>query len=939
MSELLPFSHNPDIIRGKIRRRAFFRRRKREFGEWLQRLGIHSMPKLLLAIAITGLLLFSFLAAVLSIGLPNPSSMTIQRSGQSTKVLDRNGVVLYDIYGEQRRTLISFNDTPDYVKKATLAAEDSNFYLHSGFDIKGLIRGIVLKPLQGKGFQGGSTITQQYAKNIFLTSSRSVLRKMREFILSVEMEKLYTKDKILEMYLNSIPYGNSYYGIETAAQGYYGKSVKELTLAEIAALVALPQAPSYYSPYGGDYEKRLLPRKDWVLERMLELGYINTKQFEEAKAQKLTFLLKKDSIRAPHFVMYVKELLSEKYGDKALEEGGFTITTTLDWEKQKVAEEVVSSKAAANKEKYKASNAALVSINPNTGEILAMVGSANYLDESIGGYVNVATRERQPGSAFKPIVYAAAFLKGYSPATMLMDVHTDFGQGYDPYNYDNKSRGPISIRQALGNSLNVPAVKTLAYVGVNEVINLAHKIGITTMTEPDRYGLSLVLGGAEVKLLELTSAYGALAARGQWTEPISVLKVVDNRGRVLEQNKPQPLRQVFDPEAAYLVSNILSDDSARVPTFPAGGYLTLPGRPVAAKTGTTQSYRDAWTVGYTPDLVTGVWAGNNDNSEMDRAAGYAVASPIWNAYMRQATANMPVKEFVAPEGIRSIMVDEVSGKLPTDASLNTKTEVFASWSAPTESDNIHKRVRVVKGADLLAPTSYSEDQVEYKIYTEFHSERPDNSAWENPVIKWAQENGYNNIPTQFYDGSGGNPSGGEINITWPNNGSTITGGFTINAIVASESNVKEIGFYYDSNLVRKVPKAPWTADVTGVTLDGRTHRVTARLFKKDGGTGETSINVIAGEAQSDMVVMKVPSSSFFPVDLTAQLTESGKQLNIQKVEIYLDNKLEESFLVSSSGVYTTRVLVGINGQHMAYAKLYDKSGATYTSNTINFETR
>jgi len=939
VGELLPlFKNNSAVTRSRWRRRAWLRRHKQTMASWLQNLGIQSPSKLVLGAGIIVVLFFSFLAAVLSIGLPNPSSMTIQRSGQSTKVLDRNGIVLYDIYGEQRRTLVSFVDTPDYVKQATLAAEDSNFYIHGGFDVKGLLRGLVLKPLTGRGFQGGSTITQQYAKNIFLTSSRSIFRKMREFILAVEIEKLYTKDKILEMYLNSIPYGNSYYGIETAAQGYYGKSVKELTLAEIAALVALPQAPSYYSPYGGDYEKRLLPRKDWVLDRMLELGYITSKQCQEAKTQKLTFLVKRDSIRAPHFVMYVKELLSEKYGDRALEEGGFTITTTLDWTKQQAAEDIVAAKAQTNKEKYSASNAALVSIDPHTGEILAMVGSANYLDESIGGYVNVATRERQPGSAFKPIVYAAAFLKGYSPATMLMDVHTNFGQGYDPYNYDNRSRGPISIRQALGNSLNVPAVKALAYVGVNEAIELAHKIGITTMTKPDTYGLSLVLGGAEVKLLELTSAYGALAAGGQWTEPLSVLKVVDNRGRVLEQNKPQPLRQIFDAEAAYQVTSILSDDAARVPTFPAGGYLTLPGRPVAAKTGTTQSYRDAWTIGYTPDLVTGVWAGNNDNSEMDKAAGYAVASPIWNAYMRQATANMPVKAFPVPEGIRQVVVDELSGKLPTDATPSTKTEVFSSWNAPTEKDDVHKRVRVVKGTDLLAPSGYSEDQVEYKIYTELHSERPDNSAWENPVLKWAQENGYNNVPTQYYDGSV--ITGGEINITWPQNGGQIAGNFTINATVKNETVVKEIGLYYDSNLVRKVTQAPWTAEVTGVVLDGRSHQVTARLFKKDGSTVETSISVIAGQAQSsDMVTMANPSTSFFPLDLSAQLTEKGKQLNIQKIEIYLDNKLEESFLPNATGAYTARVESGIKGQHSAYAKLYDKGGATYTSNTITFETR
>ncbi|MBU1092293.1 penicillin-binding protein, partial [Patescibacteria group bacterium] len=904
-----------------------------------QRLGIENTPKLLVGIGVGGLLVFSFLSAVLSIGLPNPVSLTVQKSTESTKVLDRNGIVLYDIYNERRRTLVSFDDMPEYLKQATIATEDNDFYKHSGFDIRGLIRGVILKPLSGQRAQGGSTITQQFVKNSFLTSSRSITRKIKELILAIEIEHLYTKDKILELYLNSMPYGSAYYGVESAAQGYYGKPASDLTLAESATLAALLQAPSYYSPYGSDYVTRLLPRKDWVLERMFKEGYITDKQMKEAQTEELAFLPRRDSIRAPHFVMYVKELLADKYGEKMLEEGGLTITTTLDWEKQQIAEDVITARAANNKEKYNASNASLVSIDPNTGEILAMVGSANYFDEEIDGYVNVAIRERQPGSAFKPIVYATAFLKGYSPATMLMDVHTDFGQGYDPYNYDNKFRGPVSIRTALQGSLNVPAAKVLAYAGVNESINLAHKMGITTMTEPERYGLSLVLGGAEVKLLDLTSAYGVFAAGGEKAKIMSVLKVADRKGRVLEEHKPESTKEVLDPEAAYLINNVLSDDAARAYAFGAGGYLTLPGRPAGAKTGTTQNYRDGWTFGYTPDLVTGVWVGNNDNTEMDHAAGYTVAAPIWNQYMRQATAKMPVRAFAVPEGIRSVSVDEVCGKLPTDATPSTKTEVFASWNAPRENDDIHKKVRVVKSnPDYLAPASWPEDQVDYKVFTELHSERPDNSSWENPVLKWAEENGYNDIPTMFYDGS--ISSSGEISIVFPTNGSRIDGNFVINVSVQDESNVKEVGFYYDGNLVRKSVKGPWTASVTaGVVLDGKNHTVTARLFKNSGGTVETSVSVIAGQAQSEYMTMDNVTQNFFPIDLTAKLNDKGKALNIEKIEIYLDNQLQESFLANLSGSYTARVEDGVKGQHTAYAKIYIKAGANYTSNTINFETR
>ncbi|MEA1909854.1 MAG: PBP1A family penicillin-binding protein [Patescibacteria group bacterium] len=926
-------------LRSKWRRRAWARRRKRDLGEFLNGLGIANLSRFILGLGIVIILALSFMAAIFSIGLPNPSDLTVQRATESTKVLDRNGVVLYDIYNERRATLINFDAIPDYVKQATLSAEDKDFYLHSGFDVKGLIRGVVLKPLSGQRAQGGSTITQQYAKNVFLTSSRSVVRKMKEFILAVQLEQLYTKDKILELYLNGISYGGRYYGIEAAAQGYFGKSANELSLAEASTLAAMPQAPSYYSPYGSDYENRLLPRKDWVLKRMFEESYITEKEMEEAQVQELKFLPRKDSFRAPHFVNYVKELLADKYGEKLLEEGGLTITTTLDWKKQEVAENVIAGRIETNRENYNASNAALVSIDPNTGEVLAMVGSADYFDTDIDGYVNVAVRERQPGSAFKPIVYAASFIKGYSPATMLMDVETDFGQGYTPGNYDGEFRGPVLVRSALQESLNVPAVKTLAYVGVNEAISLGHDLGITTLTEPEKYGLSLVLGGAEVKLTELTAAYGVFATGGEKANPIVVLKVEDRKGRVLEENEPDRLHRVMDEEVAYLLNNVLSDDVARVPAFGTGGYLTLSGRPVAAKTGTTQEYRDGWTIGYTPDLVTGVWVGNNDNTPMQNGAGYSVASPIWNSYMRQATASMPVRSFKVPDGIQSVVVDAVSGMLPTDASPGTKTEVFKSGTAPRKTDTIHTKVRVAKvDPTLLAPAHWSEDQVIYKIFSEFHSERPDNRAWENPVLKWAEKNEHNTIPNKYYDGTV--QSSGEVSIVAPQNGQKLTTpNFTINATVRNTSLAQEVGFYYDGSLVRKVTSAPWSVEVNNVTLDGRSHLVAARLFRKDGTTIETTISVIAGDGQSDLISMQPITDNVFPLDITARLTDKGKQLNLEKVDVYMDGKVVESFLPNASGYYVTRINDGLTGQHTAFAKIYLKNGTNYNSNTINFETR
>jgi len=699
-----------------------------------------------------GLFVVSFFMAVFSIGLPNPSRLIVYEATESSKVFDRNGEMLYDIFNQKRRSNIEFEDIPEVVKQATIAIEDKNFYHHRGFDITGFLRGLILQPLRGRGVQGGSTITQQFVKNALLGPERVISRKIRELILAFELEQIYSKDKILSLYLNEVPYGSGGYGVEAASQIYFGKDVTDITLPEAAVLAALPQAPSRYSPYGQNPDL-LMARKDLVLEQMYKQGYITFEETEAAKEAEIEFQPRSESIRAPHFVMYVREQLAAKYGEKMVEEGGLRIITTLDWNKQKAAEAAIASRAEYNKEHYNAGNAALVSIDPNTGEILAMVGSKDYFDMEEDGQVNVTIRERQPGSSIKPIVYATAFKKGYNPATMLMDVKTNFGQGWTPRNYDGVYRGPISIRDALQGSINVAAVKALAYAGVKETTNTAHDMGITTLNDPERYGLSLTLGGGEVTLLDLTSAYGVFAAAGMRTPTVAVLKVEDKNGRVLEEYDPVRPRRVLDAQIAYLINDILSDNEARSKFF-AGGSLTLPDRIVAAKTGTTNEYRDGWTVGYTPDLVTGVWVGNNDNESMKNGAGLNVAAPIWKAYMRSALAGTSNKAFTRPPGIREIEVDAVSGKLPTDASPSTKTEIFTSFAVPTEYDDVHTKVRVVISApDKLAPEDFPIDLTEERIFSEFHSERPNNANWENPVIAWAKENGYNNIPTEYYNGS------------------------------------------------------------------------------------------------------------------------------------------------------------------------------------------
>lgn len=594
--------------------------------------------------------------------IPDLSSFEERRVLQSTKIYDRTGeILLYDLHQDVRRTVIPFENISRHLKNATIAIEDDQFYNHYGIEPKAILRAVVANFQQGDllGGQGGSTITQQVIKNSILQREKTLTRKVKEWILSIKLERLVSKDEILGIYLNESPYGGTIYGVEEASQAFFGKSATDVTLAEAAYLAALPQAPTFLSPYGNNREI-LDQRQKLVLERMLINEFITQEEYDVAVLEVPEFQPQAvTGIRAPHFVMYVREQLTKKYGEEALSERGLKVITTLDWELQKEAERIVAERGAANVEKFKADNAGLVATDPKTGDLLVMVGSRDYFSEEINGNFNVTLAERQPGSSIKPFIYATAFSKGYLPDTVVFDVRTQFSPlcsadshssespCYSPSNYNNKFLGPISLRNALAQSLNIPAVKTLYLAGVKDSLKLAADMGITTLNDPDRYGLTLVLGGGEVKLLDMTYAYSVFANEGVRAEPRSILKIEDNRGNIIEENQIQTKR-VLEQNVALMISDVLSDNVARTPLWGANSLVNFPGKSVASKTGSTNNLRDAWLMGYAPNITVGTWVGNNENTPMGGGLSGLIVTPMWREFMDIALAKLPEENFKQP---------------------------------------------------------------------------------------------------------------------------------------------------------------------------------------------------------------------------------------------------------------------------------------------------
>ncbi|MDE2312120.1 MAG: PBP1A family penicillin-binding protein [Patescibacteria group bacterium] len=809
-----------------------------------------------------GVIFAALLFLYYSKDMPDPNKLLDRQVPESTKIYARDGSLLYEIHGEYKRTLVNLDQIPPNLQHATIAIEDKNFYHEGGVSLTGIARAALADILTLRKSQGASTITQQFVRQALLSTQKSWDRKIREAILAIAMDARFSKDQILQFYLNEVPYGRNTYGVEAAAETYFGKHVKDLDLAECSYLAALPQAPTYYNP-SGPHRDALDARKNTVLEQMASQGYITQDQAKEAENEKVAFSTINTGIVAPHFVFFVEDYLANKYGESTLEEGGLQVYTTLDPKLQQIAESVVKTDVDKESTRYNAHNAALVAVDPKTGQILAMVGSKDYFGtpEPAGctpgkncwfePNVNVALSQRQPGSSFKPYVYGTAFKRDfkYNPASMLIDVTTNFGtyngKDYIPQNYNGQSYGPVSMRQALAGSLNVPAVKTLALVGVNNAVQTARDLGITSPLAD--CGLSLVLGGCEVRLLDHVAAYSVIANEGVRNPATAILKVEDKNGQILEQFQSNP-QAVLDPEAAYELISVMTDNNARSFVFGQNSPLTLSDRPVAAKTGTTQNWHDGWTLGFTPSLAAGVWAGNNDGTLLKKGAdGVVVAAPIWHDFMQQALASTTPEAFPVPDGIQQVTVDSLSGLLPTDASPSTKTEVFADYSVPTQYDNVHQKIAFDSQTGQPATNLTPPGNIIYKVYTVLHSERPSDPNWENPVETWAQTNGYPYPPTGSTPISPSQPPSNNgdfnVNILQPSDGTVVSQiPLKITISTVSPNPVSRVDLYMDGQFVSSLTAAPYLFDLNQHYPDGP-HTLAVKAVDNTGATADTSAQV------------------------------------------------------------------------------------------------
>ena len=809
-----------------------------------------------LGAVVLGIIAFIAMFAWYSKDLPQPGQV-VRREGFSSKIYDRDGNLLYDLYEEERRNPISIENVPQDLKNATVAIEDKDFYEHQGFDFLTLIR-IPYNLLFRGRVVGGSTLTQQLVKNVLLTNDRTIARKFKEIVLSIQIERKFEKEEILEMYLNEAPYGGNAWGVGTAVEIYFNKPMSELTLLESAFLAGLPQRPSVYSPYSGKFDDNGEPywkmRTTGVLNNMKEYGYITDLAYDEAIAgmENLEFERAASEIKAAHFVFYVRSQLEEMFGTDLVERGGLIVTTTLDWELQEQAEDIVAEEVESV-EQYDISNGASLAMDPNNGEILAMVGSKDYFDSEIGGQFNVAVDAlRQPGSSIKPITYLAMMQHGYNPASILMDVettfaHNDLEKPYTPKNYDGQFRGPVSLRNSLGSSLNVPAVKSLAIVGLDYFLNLAYSMGLETL-EPNeanmqRFGLAVTLGGAEVHMIDLVTAYSSFANGGIKVEPVSILKVEDSDGKLLYEYHPVEGARIIDEGEIFLINNILSDNNARLLAFGANSLLNT-GRPIAVKTGTTNEQKDNWTIGWSQDVIVGTWVGNNDNTPMSYvASGITGASPIWRRTIFAALdLGYEAPEWEIPDNVEKVSLDAISG-YQSHNSYPEKEDYVIKGSLSNIPDPIHMEIKVCEDEGdklateaLIAVGDYDKREVIVLREDDPVSEDGRN-RWQEAIDAWvaAQTDSRYFVPTEYC----GEESDVSVKISDPDNKKTYDEeNIKFKVRAGSDDGIDKIEIYANGDKVKTIEdETEWEGEIK---LERDRYEIYAKAYSRNGKTAKSS---------------------------------------------------------------------------------------------------
>jgi len=853
-----------------------YRRKKFRFPSLTKlSLGIN-WGKWLFGLVVTGSVLFAGLVFWFSRDLPDPNKV-VRYTGFSSVILDRTGKeVLYDLFVDQNRKFTPISDVPVYLKNATISIEDKDFYKHVGFDPLAFIR-IAKNLIVQQRLIGGSTLTQQLVKNVLLTNERTITRKVREFVLALRIERRFTKDEILQMYLNEAPYGGNARGVASAAQMYFGKDVRDLDLVESVIIAGIPQAPSRYSPLLSSNSKAYVTRSREVARRMREDDYIDAtmeKQVVDA-LDKVEFKPSATSLQAGHFVMHVRGQLDDLFGPGIMDAGGLKVTTTLDLPLQKAAEKIVAEEIAKVEKSLLISNGASVIINPNNGEILSMVGSRGYFDEDIDGQVNVVTRLRQPGSSIKPLVYATAFAKGFTPATMLMDVVTEFpgkdaATPYNPRNYDGKERGAVRLREALGSSLNVPAVKLLALTGVRDVLAQGAKMGIDSLdpsTETQlRLGLSMALGGGEIRLLDLVAAYAAFANGGMKVVPVAILKVEDRNGKVLLENRAISSERVLDERVAFLINNVLSDNTARLLTFAPNSYLNLGSRAVAVKTGTTNDQKDNWTLGWTRDAVVGVWVGNNNNSQMRNvASGVSGAAPIWRREILEVLSKTPDRPWDVPKGVSQVEVDKISG-FPVHDGFESYKEWFIDGTLPSGEDPIHKMTPVCKSqSDKLANAAQvAAGNFDWKevIVAREKDSLTDRDLWQKAIDGWIATKSADTrfrVPTEFCEGN----SSISVNITNPTSHTRYDGGdLEVRFDVFSDKEVEWADLYLDGTMEQRFGSLPHRKSFHGLMTGN--HFVSVTVHNSDGQEASQTTDFAINQDWAEPTPEPIPTPPFSP---------------------------------------------------------------------------